>query len=120
MGEPRKRKREVITVEIDSDGGDDIEGVDYDESDDEEDDIKTVDSDTSDDDDIELDIGGGLESRSAKELKNTPQPKTLNIKIQTTPLISKEFDPIDNQQIKTNRAAKNKLCTCSNCQKNNW
>ena len=94
MGEPRKRKREVITVEIDSDG-DAIEIVDYD-SDDEEDDIEIMDSDESDDDDIEIDIGGGLEvsgSRGAKKLKNTPQPKSLNIKIQTTPLISEQFDP---------------------------
>ena len=30
-------------------------------------------------------------SSSVKNLKNTPQPKTLNIKIQTTPLISKQF-----------------------------
>ena len=94
MGEPTKRKREVTTVQIDSDGDDDIEIMEYYESDNEEDDIKTVDSDKSDNDDIEIDIGVGLDisrSSSVKNLKNTPQPKTLNIKIQTTPLISKQF-----------------------------
>ena len=107
MGEPRKgeKERDVITVESESDA----------------DDIEIVDSVESDDDDIEIDIAGGVgisRSNSAKKPKNTPQPKTL-MKSQTTPLVSALFDPIFNQQRKTNRAGKNKLCTCSNCQKNN-
>ena len=51
--------------------------------------------------------------------KNTPQPTTIYTKAQTTPLISELFDSIFQQQMKTNRAAKSKLCTCRNCQKNN-
>ena len=67
-----------------------------------------------------LNGGKGISrSRSAKRPKNTPQPTTLNTKSQTTPLVSELFDSIFNQQMKRNQAAKNKLCTSSNCQKNN-
>ena len=91
-------------------------------SDSDADDIEIVDSDESDGD-IEIEIGGvGVgtsRSSNAKKPKNMPQPKTLNMKIQTTPLVSKLFDPIFNKQMKTNCVGKNKLCTCSNCQKIN-
>ena len=67
-----------------------------------------------------LNGGKGISrSRSAKGPKNTPQPTTLNTKSQSTVLVAELFDSIFNQQMKTNRAAKNKLCTCRNCQKNN-
>ena len=108
MGEPRKRKRERVVITVESDSTTD--------------DIEIVDSDESDDDDIEIEIGGGVgisRSSSAKKPKNAPQPKTLNMKIQTTPLVSQLFDPIFNKQMKTNRVGKNKLFTCSNCQKIN-
>ena len=41
------------------------------------------------------------------------------MKIRTTPLVSKLFDPIFNKQMKNNHVGKNKLFTCSNSQKIN-
>ena len=64
--------------------------------------------------------GRGLaKPRARGGAKNTPQPTTLNTKSQTTPLVAELFESIFQQQMKTNRAAKSKLCTCRNCQKNN-
>ena len=67
-------------------------------------------------------LSGGIKittNRGVKGSRNTPQPSTLNTKSQTTPLVAELFESIFQQQMKTNRAAKKKLCTCRNCQKNN-
>ena len=49
----------------------------------------------------------------------TPQPATLNTKSQTTVLVAELFDSIFQSQMKLNRAAKNKMCACRACQRNN-
>ena len=49
----------------------------------------------------------------------TPQPATLNTKSQTTVLVAELFDAIFQSQMKLNRAAKNKMCACRACQRNN-
>ena len=70
---------------------------------------------------ISLSGGRNKESKASQSRgkKNTPQPTTHNTKSQTTPLVAELFESTFQQQMKTNRAAKSKLCTCKNCQKNN-
>ena len=72
---------------------------------------------------ILISLSGGRNKTSkqtkVRGAKNTPQPTTLNTKSQTTPLVAELFESIFQQQMKVNRAAKSKLCTCRNCQKNN-
>ena len=98
--------------------------------------VRTFDE-AGDEDNEEMTIGGqpcirhlaamsGLDRRtrpskpSSNKAKGvTPQPNTLNTKSQTTVLVAELFDSIFQSQMKLNRAARNKMCACRACQRNN-
>ena len=67
-----------------------------------------------------LDRRGTRSSKPSNKAKGiTPQPATLNTKSQTTVLVAELFDSIFQSQMKQNRAARNKMCACRACQRNN-